>query len=165
MSNLATSQTFAAYSILYSEGSSEPAFKGLTQISLESETQLRELVRQSLPNVRKAAFTILGAAQDSLPEFFRKAGGVFHFSKTQPVTPLQVLRHHVTGAVERGEAEPVVEIPAPSWQDEPPAPRTKKISARKRGKTQATRHSKKPTKSKKTSKVGVKARKSGKKRR
>jgi hypothetical protein len=28
-------------------------------------------------------------------------------------TPLERLRYHVTGAIERGEAEPVVSIPAP----------------------------------------------------
>jgi hypothetical protein len=28
--------------------------------------------------------------------------------------PLEALRHHVSGAVERGEAEPIVAIPAPS---------------------------------------------------
>ena len=26
--------------------------------------------------------------------------------------PLDILRHHVTGAIERGEAEPITEIPA-----------------------------------------------------
>jgi hypothetical protein len=27
--------------------------------------------------------------------------------------PLARLRHHVTGAIERGEAEPIVEVPSP----------------------------------------------------
>lgn len=33
---------------------------------------------------------------------------------TKPATPLEVLRHHVTGAIERGEGEAIVEIPPPT---------------------------------------------------
>lgn len=28
--------------------------------------------------------------------------------------PLQALRHHVTGSIERGESAPIVELPAPT---------------------------------------------------
>ena len=31
----------------------------------------------------------------------------------QPSAPLALLRHHVTGAIERGEAEPILEIRDP----------------------------------------------------
>jgi len=30
------------------------------------------------------------------------------------MTPLELLKHHVTGAIERGEAQPIVVQPAPS---------------------------------------------------
>lgn len=33
------------------------------------------------------------------------------------MTPLETLRHHVTGAIERGEAQAIVEIPCKPWHD------------------------------------------------
>jgi hypothetical protein len=39
-------------------------------------------------------------------------------------TPLERLRHHVTGAIERGEAEPVVEIATPATH----TPKPKKLT-------------------------------------
>jgi len=33
------------------------------------------------------------------------------------MTPLATLKHHITGAIERGEAHAIVEIPCKPWHD------------------------------------------------
>lgn len=33
------------------------------------------------------------------------------------MTPLETLRHHVTGAIERGDAQAIVETPCKPWHD------------------------------------------------
>jgi hypothetical protein len=38
-------------------------------------------------------------------------------TKPNEMTPLETLKHHITGAIERGEAQAIVEIPCKPWHD------------------------------------------------
>ena len=153
-----SSTTHAAFGIVYVEGQPEPVFRGVTQISLASEEQLRQLVRASFPGVRKAAFSLLGTAREAIPSFFRKTGGKFLFPLSQPKpAPLPTEQRAIR---DRKVARPKAKAKVKSK-----ATTTSKQISEPRGKTPASGHSKKPNTKKPVQKAKSKARKSSKKRR
>lgn len=145
---------YAAFGIVFNQGQAVPSFKGVTQIPLVSEAALRQVVRETFPNVRKAAFSLLGVARSEIPEFFIKAGGKFMFPLTQPKPET-----HPTEM--RAIRDRKLERPKPKAKSKvkSKANTTSKQLSEPRGKTRASGHSKKPNTKKTVQKAKSKARK------